>query len=65
MVKKMMKHFVLLYKMVYLQNSDTNIYQVMGNHDSYSPALQALVQYAQEDDETFRAALQNGILAKS
>jgi D-lyxose ketol-isomerase len=40
MVKKMMKHFVLLYKMVYSQNRDTQSCPVMGNHDSYSLASQ-------------------------
>ena len=37
----------------------------MGNHDSYGLASQALAEYAQEDDETFRAALQNGLLEKT
>ncbi len=43
------------------QNSDTK----MGNHDSYSLASQASAEYGQEDDETFRAALKDGLLAKS
>ena len=36
----------------------------MGNHD-HSLAPQASAEYAQEEDETFRAALQDGLLAKS
>ncbi len=63
MLKKMMKHFVLLYKMVYSQNRDTQTYSVVGNHDSHGLASQASAEYGQEDDETFRAALQNGLLA--
>ncbi len=64
MVKMTMKHFVLLYKMDSSQNRDTRTYPVMGNHESYGLASQASTEYAQ-DDETFRAALQNGLLAKS
>ena len=48
--------------MVYSQNRDTQSYPVVSNHD-YSLASQASAEYAQEDDETFRAALQNGLLA--
>ena len=44
--------------------SDTQTYPVMGNHESYGLALQASAEYGQADDETFRAALQNGLLAK-
>jgi hypothetical protein len=66
MVKKMMKHFVLLCKMVYSQNSDTKTCQVMDNHDSYGlqVASQESAENGQKDDETFRAALQNGLLTK-
>ena len=62
---KTMKHLVLLYKMVYSQNRDTQTYQVMGNHNSYGLASKASAEYGQEEDELFRAALQNGLLAKS
>ena len=51
--------------MLYQQNRDTLTYPVMGNNDSYGLASQASAEYGQEDDETFRAALQNGLLAKS
>jgi hypothetical protein len=65
MLKKMMKHFVLLYKMVNSQNRDTQTYPVMGNHDSHGLASQAPAEYAKKNDETFRAALQDGLLAES
>ena len=64
MVKKM-KPFVLLYKMIYQQNRDTRTFPIIGNRDSYGLASQASAEYGHEDDETFRAALQNGLLAKS
>ena len=45
--------------MVYSQNRNTQACSVVGNHASYGLASQA----SAEDDETFRAALQNGLLA--
>jgi hypothetical protein len=50
MVEKTMKHFVLLYKMVYSQNRDTQTYPVMGNRDSFGLASQASAEYGQEDN---------------
>jgi hypothetical protein len=61
---KTMKHFVLLYKMVYSQNRDSQTYPVTGNDDSYGLASQASAEYAQEDDETFRAAFTKWIPRK-
>ena len=60
-----LRNFKLLYKTVYSQNHDPITCQVMGNQDSYGLASQASAEYAQEDDETFRAALQNDLLEKT
>ena len=62
---KAMKDFVLLYKMLHSQNRDTLTCPVMGNHDSDGLASQVSAEHGQEDDETFRAALQNGLLKKT
>ncbi len=61
---KTMKHFVLLYKMVYLQNRYSQTYLVIGNDDSHGLASQASAEYAQEDDEPFRAAFTKWLTRK-
>ena len=50
--------------MLHSQNRDTLTCPVMDNHVSDGLASQALAEYGQDDDETFRAALQNGLLTK-